>query len=64
VAILVTAVALAFVNLGLALLIVAAIGVNTGLPPWVGGAVLAAGIVTGVLAAWLWQSHLRALREH
>ena len=57
--VLVTAAALAAFNVGLAVLIVAAIGVRTFAPPWLGGLALAAGIALAALAVGLWRKRLR-----
>ena len=56
----VTAVALAAFNFGLALLIVAAMGVTTFAPLWVGVVALIVGAACGLLAFRLWRLHLRS----
>jgi membrane protein implicated in regulation of membrane protease activity len=60
---LVTAVALALVNLGLAALIVAAIGVASFVPWWIGGCAVALGVVAAVGAWRLWRQYLAASRD-
>jgi hypothetical protein len=57
-----TAVALAFVNAGLAILIVAAIGARGFAPPWVGVVLLLVGIAAAVAAVMLWRDFLAAAR--
>jgi len=57
-------VALTLINIGLAVLIVAAIGVTPSAPVWVGGAVLAAGLIAAAVAFALWRSYVQAAREH
>jgi len=58
-----TSAALALINIGLAGLIVAAIGIAFA-PLWVAGALLAAGVVAAGGAVLLWRSYLHALETH
>jgi hypothetical protein len=58
-----TAVALALVNVGLAALIVAAIGATSFAPLWVGVVVLVAGVVAAAGAVVLWRRYLASARE-
>jgi hypothetical protein len=53
-----TAVALALVNVGLALAIVAAIGVRSFAPLWLGLVVLLLGVAAAVGAVMLWRQYL------
>jgi hypothetical protein len=61
-AVVATAVALAGINFGLAVLIVAAIGARTFAPTWLGVAGLAFGVVSAGVAVVLWQRYLAARR--
>jgi hypothetical protein len=63
VAILCTAVALAGINIGLAMLIVAAIGVPTFAPVWFGAAALAIGVASAALSVQQWRQYLAARRD-
>jgi len=63
VAILCTAVALAGINIGLAMLIVAAIGVPLFVPAWAGVVALAIGVVSAALSVQQWRQYLAARRE-
>jgi hypothetical protein len=58
-----TAIALIGINVGLAVLIVAAIGVPTIAPPELGAVSLVIGIAAAAWAVRLWQSYLRARRD-
>jgi hypothetical protein len=58
-----TVVALAGINFGLALLIVAAIGVPTVAPLWVGVAALAVGLACAALSLQQWRQYLAARRN-
>ena len=58
-----TALALALVNVGLAALIVEAIGARGFAPLWIGVVVLLAGIGAGVAAVMLWRQYLASARE-
>jgi hypothetical protein len=60
----VTSVALVLINVGLAMLIVAAIGAASFAPLWVGGLLLAAGVLTAIGAVLVWRSYVRALSTH
>jgi protein-S-isoprenylcysteine O-methyltransferase Ste14 len=62
-AILATAVALALVNIGLAALIVEAVGARNLTPGWVGAVVLLMGIAAAVAAVVLWRQYLAEARE-
>jgi len=62
-AIVVTAVALGAVNFGLAVLIVAAIGVRSIAPPELGAASLAVGVAAAAWAVLQWRAYLRARRD-
>jgi hypothetical protein len=62
-AILATALALALINLGLAVLIVAALGVRTFAPFWVGALVGAVGMAAAGAAVVLWRRYLAARRR-
>ncbi len=57
-----TAMALAMVNAGLAMLIVAAIGVRGFAPLWLGLVLLLVGIASAVAAVMLWRQYLAAAR--
>jgi hypothetical protein len=57
--VLVTAVALALLNAGLALLIVAAIGARSFAPLWLAALLLVLGIPAAVGAVQLWRSYLK-----
>jgi hypothetical protein len=59
VAILVTALALAGVNVGLAAIIVTLIGVQSFMPLWLGLFSLVLGIALAALAVGLWREYLR-----
>ncbi len=61
-AVLATTLALAFVNAGLAILIVAAIGVRAFAPLWLGLGLLLVGIATAVAAVMLWRQYLAEAR--
>jgi hypothetical protein len=63
-AIVLTSAALVGVNMGLALLIVAAIGMPSFAPTWFGGAVLVLGLLAAAAAFMLWRSYLQAVHEH
>jgi hypothetical protein len=63
VAIVCTAVALAGINIGLAVLIVAAIGVRTFAPVWLGAFALVLGVVVAALAVQQWRQYLAARRD-
>jgi len=60
--VLATALALGALNFGLAILIVAAIGVRTFAPLWVGLLALALGIGLAALAVGLWRGYVAARR--
>ncbi len=62
-AVIATAVALGAVNFGLAILIVAAIGVRTFAPPQVGAVSLVLGVAAAAWAVRQWQAYLRARRQ-
>jgi len=62
-AILATAFALGLFNLGLAVLIVAAIGVRTFAPIWVGALGCALGLAAAGAAVVLWRRYLAARRR-
>ena len=57
--VLVTSVALAAFNFGLAVLIVAAIGVRGFAPTWVGALAVALGIALAALAVGMWRQFLQ-----
>jgi hypothetical protein len=57
-AILATALALALINVGLAALIVAAIGAQSIAPAWLGLVLLVLGVVAAIGAAALWRRYL------
>jgi len=57
-------VALVLINVGIALLIVAAIGIEALGPAWIGAAVLVAGVVAAAGAIMLWRRYLQARVEH
>ncbi len=59
-----TAIALALVNLGLAALIVEAIGARSLAPLWVSVLIFAVGIAATVAAIMLWRRYLSAARRH
>jgi hypothetical protein len=61
-AVLATTLALAMVNAGLAILIVAAIGVRGFAPLWLGAVLLLVGIAAAVAAVMLWREYLAAAR--
>jgi protein-S-isoprenylcysteine O-methyltransferase Ste14 len=61
-AIIATALALALVNIGLAALIVAAMGAQSFAPLWVGALVLVLGAAAAVGAVMLWRQYLQAAR--
>ena len=64
IAVLVTAAAVALVNVGLASLIVAAVGARTVAPPaWLAALLLALGLVAAAGAAALWRQYFRSLRR-
>ena len=58
-----TVVALASINVGLALLIVTAIGVSTVAPLWVGVAALVIGLASAALSLQQWRQYLAARRD-
>jgi hypothetical protein len=58
-----TALALALVNIGLAAIIVEAIGARGFAPLWVGLLLLLAGIGAAVTAVMLWRQFLASARE-
>jgi heme/copper-type cytochrome/quinol oxidase subunit 4 len=58
-----TIIALALVNIGIAMAIVAAMGTASIGPLWVGILLLACGVAAGVVAISLWRQYLLALRE-
>jgi hypothetical protein len=62
-AVLATTLALAFVNAGLAILIVAAIGVRGFAPLWVGVVLLLMGVAAAVAAINLWRGYLQSARD-
>ena len=62
-AIVLTALGLGGINLGLAVLIVQAIGMTTFAPLWLGWTALAVGTLFAALAIRLWRSYLRQPRE-
>jgi hypothetical protein len=57
-----TAVGLALINAGLAILIVAAIGARAFAPLWVGLVLIVVGIVAAVAAVMLWRQYLASAR--
>ena len=59
-AVLATTLALALVNVGLAILIVAAIGARGFAPLWLGLVLLLVGIAAAVAAVMLWRDYLAA----
>jgi len=61
-AVLATTLALAMVNAGLAILIVAAIGVRGFAPLWVGVVLLVLGVLAAVAAVMLWRQYLADAR--
>jgi uncharacterized membrane protein (DUF2068 family) len=62
-AILVTALALALVNVGLAALLVEATGARSFAPPWVAVVLLLFGVVAAVGAVTLWRAYLDCVRR-
>ena len=62
--VLATALALAFVNAGLAMIIVAAIGVRSFAPLWLAVVVLLLGVAAAVAAVMLWRQYLANAREN
>ena len=58
-----TALALALVNAGLAMIIVAAIGVPAFAPLWLAVALLVVGVVAAVGAITLWRAYLQSARD-
>ena len=58
-----TIIALALINVGIAMAIVAAMGTASIGPLWVGVLLLACGVAAGVVAISLWRQYLLALRE-
>jgi hypothetical protein len=58
-----TVIALALINVGLAAAIVAAMGMATVAPLWVGLGMVVVGLVAGLVAIGLWRQYLVALRE-
>jgi len=63
VAVLYTAVAFAGINIGLAMIIVAAIGVPLFVPAWAGVVALVIGVVSAALSVQQWRQYLAARRE-
>jgi membrane protein implicated in regulation of membrane protease activity len=61
--ILCTAVAFAGINFGLALLIVAAIGVPSFAPLWLAVAALVIGLLSAALSVQQWRQYLAARRD-
>jgi hypothetical protein len=61
-AIWVTALALALVNSGLAMLVIEAIGARSFAPWWVGIALLVAGVMAVAGAVILWRNYLASAR--
>ena len=57
-----TAIALAMINAGLAMIIVAAIGVRAFAPLWVGVVLLLGGVAAAVAAVMLWRQYLAEAR--
>jgi hypothetical protein len=57
-AVLATTLALAFVNSGLAILIVAAVGVRAFAPLWLGAVLVLVGVAAAVAAVMLWRQYL------
>ena len=62
-AVLATAVALALINVGLAGLIVEAVGARSFAPVWVTIVLLVVGVVAGVGAITLWRGYLQSARN-
>ena len=62
-AVMATAVALALINVGLASLIVSAIGSPAIAPNWVAMVVLAVGVAAAVACVRLWRQYLGDLRQ-
>ena len=62
-AIWITALALALVNAGLAMAIVAAIGVRSFAPLWLGVVLLLLGVAAAVAAVMLWRQYLTEPRQ-
>ena len=62
-AIVTTGLALALINFGLAVLIVAAMGVRTLAPPEVAAAALVIGVAAAAWAVRQWQRYLEARRD-
>ncbi len=58
----VTALALALINLGLAALVVAAVGAPSFAPPWVAVVLLVVGLAAAVGAVVLWRQYLSEAR--
>jgi hypothetical protein len=56
-----TSAAIVLINLGLAILIVIAIGVDFA-PVWLGGGLLVAGVLAAIGAVRLWRGYLDALQ--
>jgi hypothetical protein len=61
-AVLATAAALAFVNLGLASLIVLAVGARGFAPMWLGLVLLVLGVMAAAIAVRLWRGYLSSVR--
>ena len=61
--ILCTAVAFAGINIGLAMLIVGAIGVPLFVPVWAGALALVIGVVSAALSVQQWRMYLAARRD-
>ena len=59
-AVLVTALALALVNLGIAELIALAVNARTFIPLWAAALLLAFGVAAAVGAVLLWRAYIRA----
>ncbi|TMF03265.1 MAG: hypothetical protein E6I52_07670 [Chloroflexi bacterium] len=58
----VTALALALINVGLAALVVDAVGAPSFAPPWVALVLLVTGVLAGIGAVMLWRQYLTAAR--
>ena len=63
-AVVATIVALALFNIGLASIIVSAIGERSFAPLWLGGVLLVAGAAAAAYAVILWRNYLSNLRAH
>ncbi len=62
-AVLATAVALALINVGLAGIIVEAIGARNFVPLWLAIALLVVGVAAAVGAITLWRGYLQSVRD-